>query len=319
MQSAVQGRQLEKKHEDNSVQANYWEKTQSGEPTTLKFIVAGATLPRNGTVWREQYSLLIEATGKTNDSEGIFQHTAVNRGSCVRILLTVTRDAVSIILVVFCPLRVGRSMCIRCTQQVLFSLVPCRLNLCTVSCAQSWDTSCVVQIRDKLIWAMRNSDPRVRIVFVHGHDYDINSIFAVQATGCNFQHGSDYGVPSDPTLQVDDFSSLGKVYSRQATASVNCENSAVSFVMKYCPTSKLVRNPASIQNLLNLSCCDNFSIRSPYCCNRRSLRARSSLSKGTFVLITLGTDEELDCPPTTGCPVLSWKVSYSSHISSIAP
>ena len=30
-------------------------------------------------------------------------------------------------------------------------------------------------------------------------------------------------------------SSLGKVYSRQATESVNCENSSVSFVMKYCP------------------------------------------------------------------------------------
>ena len=65
------------------------------------------------------------------------RRSAVNRGSCVRILLTVTRDAVSIILVVFCPLRVGRSVCIRCTQQVLFSLVLCRLNLCTVSCAQS--------------------------------------------------------------------------------------------------------------------------------------------------------------------------------------
>ena len=70
---------------------------------------------------------------------------------------------------------------------------------------------------------------------------------------------------------------------------------------------------------LNLSCCDNFSIRSPYLCNRRSLRARSSQSKGTSVLITLGTNEELDCPPTTGCPVLSWKVSYSSHISATAP
>ena len=30
-----------------------------------------------------------------------------------------------------------------------------------------------------------------------------------------------------------------------------------------------------------------FSIRSPYCCNRRSLRARSSQSKGTSVLITM--------------------------------
>ena len=57
-------------------------------------------------------------------------------------------------------------------------------------------------------------------------------------------------------------SSLGKVYSRQATASVNCENYAVYFVIKYCPISTVVRNPASEQNLLTLSCCDNFSIRS---------------------------------------------------------
>ena len=69
-------------------------------------------------------------------------------------------------------------------------------------------------------------------------------------------------------------SSLGKVYSRQATESVNCENSSVSFVMKYCPTSTTVRNPASVQNLLNLSCCDNFSIRSPYLCNSNSFVCR---------------------------------------------
>ena len=116
----------------------------------------------------------------------------------------------------------------------------------------------------------------------------------------------------------DASSSLGRVYSRQATAR-NCENSAVSFVMKYCPFSTTFRNPASIQNLLNLSCCDNFSIRSPYLCNRRSLWSRSSQSKGTFVLITLGTNEELDCPHTTGFPVLSWKDSSSSHISATAP
>ena len=113
-------------------------------------------------------------------------------------------------------------------------------------------------------------------------------------------------------------SSVGKVYSRQATGSVNCENSSVSFVMKYCPTSTVVRNHASVQNLLNLSCCDNFSLRSPDLCNRRSLWARSSLSKSTSVLITLGTNEELDCPLTAGCPVLSWNVPYSSHISATA-
>ena len=79
-------------------------------------------------------------------------------------------------------------------------------------------------------------------------------------------------------------SSLGRVYSRQATASVNCENSAVSFVMKYCPFSTTLRNPASIQNLLNLFCCDSLSIRSPYCCNRRSWFAGSSQSKRNFCL-----------------------------------
>ena len=68
----------------------------------------------------------------------------------------------------------------------------------------------------------------------------------------------------------DESSSLGKVYSRQATKSVNCENSSVSFVMEYCPNSTTFRNPASVQNLLTLSCCDNFSIRSLYLCHRNS-------------------------------------------------
>ena len=63
-------------------------------------------------------------------------------------------------------------------------------------------------------------------------------------------------------------SSLGRVYSRQATT-WNCVRSAVSFVMKYCPFSTTLRNPASIQNLLKLSCCDSFSIRYPSCCNRK--------------------------------------------------
>ena len=154
---------------------------------------------------------------------------------------------------------------------------------------------------------MRDSDPRVRIVFIHGHNSDLYSILTVQATSCNFQYGSNFGVSSDPTFgsDVSSSSSPGTVYSRQATAFVNCENSSVSFVMKYCPISTIFRNPASIQNLLNLSCCDSILFRSAYCCNMRSLRARSSQSTSTSVLITLGTIEELDCPPTTGCPVLS--------------
>ena len=143
------------------------------------------------------------------------------------------------------------------------------------------------------------------IVFVHRLNSDLHSVFTLQATGCNFQYGPILLFPLIQPLDSDVSSFLGKVYSRQATESVNCENSSVTFVMKYCPISTAVRNPASVQNLLNLSCCDNFSIRYPYLCNRNSLCAGSSSFKGTFVLITLGTNEELDCLPTTGLPVLS--------------
>ena len=37
------------------------------------------------------------------------------------------------------------------------------------------------------------------------------------------------------------------MYSRHVTGSVNCENSSVCFVMKYCPTSTVFRKPASVQ------------------------------------------------------------------------
>ena len=113
-------------------------------------------------------------------------------------------------------------------------------------------------------------------------------------------------------------SSLGRVYSRQANT-WNCENSAVSFVMKYCPISTTIRNHASTQNLLDLSCCDSFSIRSSYRCNRKSWYAGSSQSEGTSVLITLSASEEFHCPITTDRHVLSWKGSYSSHNSATAP
>ena len=66
--------------------------------------------------------------------------------------------------------------------------------------------------------------------------------------------------PRIQPFRSDEFSSLGKVYSRQATESVNCENYSVSFVVKYCPTSTVVRNPASVQNLLNLSGVGIFAI-----------------------------------------------------------
>ena len=145
----------------------------------------------------------------------------------------------------------------------------------------------------------------------------ISTPYFSQATGCNFQRRSNFGVPRIQPFGSDASSSLGKVYSRQATESVNFENSSVSFVMKYCTTSTKVRNLASVQNLLNLSCCDNFSIRFPYCCNRKSWFAGTSQSK--TVLITLSTSEELHCATTRGLPVLSWRFPCSSHISVIIP
>ena len=92
----------------------------------------------------------------------------------------------------------------------------------------------VAQVRDQLIQSMRNSDPRVRIVFVYRFNSDFLLVF-----------------PRIQPFGSDEFSSLGKVYSRHATGSLNCKNSSVCFVMKYCPTSTVFRNPASIQIFIN--------------------------------------------------------------------
>ena len=97
----------------------------------------------------------------------------------------------------------------------------------------------------------------------------------------------------------DDLSSLGKVYSRHVTGLVNCENSSVSFVMKHCPTSTVVRNPASVQILITRFCCDSFSTRSWYFCNRSSCAGSSVECVGVFI-------NEL---------VLTWQPLYSSHKS----
>ena len=112
-----------------------------------------------------------------------------------------------------------------------------------------------------------------------------------------------------------DFSSLGKVYSRQATYSVNCENSSVSFVMKYCPTSTVVRNPASVQILITRFCCDSLLTRSWYFCNRSSCAGSSVEGVGVFINELVGTNNGWDCPAKTSLTVLTWQALYSSHTS----
>ena len=89
--------------------------------------------------------------------------------------------------------------------------------------------------------------------------------------------------------------------------------SPVSFVMKHCPFSITLRIPASIQNLLNSSCCGSFSIRFSYFWNGKFWYAGSSLSNETSALSTI------DCPITTERAFLSWRDSYSSHISATVP
>ena len=109
-------------------------------------------------------------------------------------------------------------------------------------------------------------------------------------------------------------SSLGKVYSRQATESVNCENSSVSFVMKYCPTSTVVRNPASVQHLITRSCCDNFSTRSWYLCNSSSSCAGSSV-KGVCVCLHHTWHKQwvrLSCHNRSPCSNMA-RVTFLTH------
>ena len=64
---------------------------------------------------------------------------------------------------------------------------------------------------------MRNSDPRVRIVFVHRFNSDFYSIFTLQITSCDFQYGSNFGVPLNPTFRAVDLSARGNVFSRHVT------------------------------------------------------------------------------------------------------
>ena len=119
----------------------------------------------------------------------------------------------------------------------------------------------VDQVCDQLVSSMRNSDPRVRIVCSQ-----IQFLFPLHiylaVTGCDFQHGSIRVFPRIQPFGSDDFSSLGSVHSRQATESVNCENSSACFVMKYCPTSTVFKNPASVHIVMNRSCCGSLSTRS---------------------------------------------------------
>ena len=74
-------------------------------------------------------------------------------------------------------------------------------NAYSSNCTSEVSLFIVVQIRDQFVRAVRDSDPGVRIVLVHRHYSDFHSIFTIQATGCIFLHGTNFGVPSNPTFR----------------------------------------------------------------------------------------------------------------------
>ena len=116
-----------------------------------------------------------------------------------------------------------------------------------------------------------------------------------------------------------DFPSRGKVYSGHATDSVHYENSSVSFVMMYCQTSTVFRNPASVQILINWSGWESLSTRSLCFGNRSSCAGSSVKSVGVMINKLAGSNNGSDCPATTGLPVLLWQIPYSSQKSEAAP
>ena len=60
----------------------------------------------------------------------------------------------------------------------------------------------VVWIKHILIWSMRNSDPRLRVVLTQRPDSNFNSMFAIQATGRYFQYGSNFCASLDPSFRL---------------------------------------------------------------------------------------------------------------------
>ena len=106
----------------------------------------------------------------------------------------------------------------------------------------------VDQVCDQIVQANRNSDPRVRIMFVHRFNSDFHSMFTLYVTGCDFQYGSNFWCSLESNLSGQLIYRLVVTYnSRHVNGSANCKNSSVCFVMKYCPTSTVFKNPAPVQ------------------------------------------------------------------------
>ena len=119
-----------------------------------------------------------------------------------------------------------------------------------------------------------------------------------------------------------DFSSRGKVYSRHVTGSVNCKNSSVCFVVKYCPTSTVFRNPASVQIFDQYDLVvRSFSTRSLYFCNKFSCSQefQSKVWVSLSVILLARTMGQIASATYKFLLFLFDKLLYSSHKSETAP
>ena len=107
---------------------------------------------------------------------------------------------------------------------------------------------------------MRNSDPRLELSLFTDSILISTPYLPCKQLVVTSNTGSTLVFPRIQPFRSVDFASRGKVYSRHVTGSVDCKNSSVSFVMKYCPTSTVFRTLASVQILINRSCC----LREPF-------------------------------------------------------
>ena len=91
------------------------------------------------------------------------------------------------------------------------------------------------------------------------------------------------------------------MYSRHAIDSVNCENSSVSFVMKYCPTSTVFRTYKSLSVDLVV---EAFPL--VLCASAIDFLVRESQSKVLGVIINkfAGANNGSYCPANTDLSVL---------------
>ena len=126
--------------------------------------------------------------------------------------------------------------------------------------------------------------PKVLIQTKKGPNHTLEKVLTnetpgiyLQVTFCDFQHGPNYSVSLESNLLVQmTFHILAKCTHDKPLHLQIVRNSSMSFIMRNCPRSTVVKNPASVQNQITRHCCENLSTRSWYFCNRSSC-ARSSV------------------------------------------